>query len=98
MAAKDNYQLLVEKLDQFIRKYYVNQLIRGGLYSIGTILILFLAVSLMEHYFYFGTGARLFRFLAGIPGGLRHLGGAPAIGVLPIGQGDFARTGGPNYW
>ena len=58
MAAKDNYQLLVEKLDQFIRKYYVNQLIRGGLYSIGTILILFLAVSLMEHYFYFGPGAR----------------------------------------
>jgi len=30
---KDNYQLLITKLDQFIRKFYVNQLIRGGLYT-----------------------------------------------------------------
>lgn len=74
MAAKDNYQLLVEKLDQFIRKYYVNQLIRGGLYSIGTILILFLAVSLMEHYFYFGTGARKLLFFGFVLGSLAALG------------------------
>ena len=58
MAIKDNYQLLVEKLDQFIRKYYVNQLIRGVLYSTGLILILFLGVSLLENYFYFGSGVR----------------------------------------
>ena len=74
MAAKDNYQLLVEKLDQFIRKYYVNQLIRGGLYSIGTILVLFLAVSLLEHYFYFGTGARKVLFFGFLAGSLAALG------------------------
>lgn len=68
MAAKDNYQLLVEKLDHFIRKYYINQLIRGALYSIGAILLLFLAVSLAEHYFFFGTGTRklLFYSFSGI--------------------------------
>ena len=37
---QDNYQLLIEKLDQFIRKYYVNQLIRGSLYATGLILAL----------------------------------------------------------
>ena len=68
MATKDNYRLLIEKLDQFIRKYYVNQLIRGTLYSVGLILVLFLATSLLEYYFYFGTGVRkvLFFSFAGI--------------------------------
>ena len=62
----DNYQLLVEKLDQFIRKFYINQLIRGGLYSVGLILVLFLTVSVLEYFFYFHTGMRkvmVFSFL-----------------------------------
>ena len=50
---KDNYQLLIEKLDQFIRKYYVNQLVRGSLYTVATLLLLFLSFSLLEYYFYF---------------------------------------------
>ncbi len=62
MALKDNYQLLVEKLDQFIRKYYVNKLIRGALYSTGLILILFLGISLLENYFYFEPGVRKVMF------------------------------------
>ncbi|MEZ4984731.1 MAG: DUF4175 family protein [Saprospiraceae bacterium] len=62
MEARDNYGLLVEKLDQFIRKYYVNQLIRGGLYFIGAALLLFLAVSLAEYYFNFDTTGRKILF------------------------------------
>lgn len=62
MAIKDNYQLLVEKLDQFIRKYYINQLIRGSLYSIGLILLIFLGISLLEYYFYFDAGVRKIMF------------------------------------
>ncbi len=58
MAEQDNYQLLVQKLDQFIRKYYVNQLIRGGLYSLGTILLLFLVLSGLEHFFRFDSAVR----------------------------------------
>ncbi len=54
----DNYRLLVEKLDQFIRKYYINQLIRGSLYSIGLIVVLFLAMALLEYNFYFSTNVR----------------------------------------
>ena len=55
---RTNYQLLIEKLDQFIRKYYVNQIIRGVLYSVGAILALFLLANLLEHNFYFHKGTR----------------------------------------
>jgi hypothetical protein len=55
---KDNYSLLIEKLDGFIRKYYINQLLRGALYSVGAILGLFILLNVLEYYLYFGTGAR----------------------------------------
>lgn len=58
MSQLNNYELLIQKLDSFIRKFYVNQLIRGALYSVGVILLLFLAISLAEYYFYFGKGTR----------------------------------------
>jgi len=58
MARKDNYQLLIEKLDQFIRKYYINQLLRGLLYTIGLVLLLFLVVSTLEYFYYFNQTGR----------------------------------------
>ncbi len=58
MTNKDNYQLLIDKLDQFIRKYYINQLIRGSLYSLGLILLLFVGMNILEYYFYFPTAGR----------------------------------------
>jgi len=70
MATNNNYQLLIEKLDEFIRKFYVNQLIRGGLYSIALILALFLGLNFLEHEFYFHSGIRatLFWSFVGISG------------------------------
>jgi len=64
MATHDNYQLLINKLDQFIRKYYINKLIRGVLYSVGLILLLFLAMSLLEYYYYFNSGVRKAMFFS----------------------------------
>ncbi len=58
MTPKNNYQELIAKLDEFIRKYYVNSAIRGLLYSTGLILLLFLAVSLLESQFYFSGPTR----------------------------------------
>ena len=55
---KDNYQLLISKLDEFIRKYYVNQAIRGSLYSTGLILALFLGLNFAENYFYFSPSIK----------------------------------------
>ena len=64
MATHNNYQLLINKLDQFIRKFYINKLIRGTLYSIGLILFLFLMVSLLEYYYYFSTDVRKLMFFS----------------------------------
>lgn len=54
----NNYALLIERLDKFIRKYYLNQLIRGALYSIGLVIALFLIFNLLESQFYFSTIVR----------------------------------------
>jgi hypothetical protein len=64
MNRQDNYQLLIDKLDQFIRKYYLNQMLRGVLYSLGLILGLFLALSLLEYHYYFDTGTRKAMFFS----------------------------------
>ena len=53
-----SYQQLIQKLDEFIRKYYINQLIRGSLYTFGLVLAIFLAFNALEYYFYFSTGVR----------------------------------------
>jgi hypothetical protein len=60
--ATDNYSLLIEKLDVFIRKYYINQLLRGALYTVGALLGLFIALNVLEYYLYFNTGMRTFLF------------------------------------
>jgi len=61
-----NYDLLISKLDQFTRKFYLNQLIRGVLYFLGLAIALFLLVNLLEHYFYFDTTVRKILFYGGI--------------------------------
>ncbi|MEM7572848.1 MAG: DUF4175 family protein [Bacteroidota bacterium] len=58
MAPSNNYDLLIQKLDQFTRKYYLNQLIRGILYTVGLVLLIFLLVTLAESSFYFSKGMR----------------------------------------
>ena len=57
-----NYTLLIEKLDAFIRKFYINQLLRGALYTVGAVLGLFIVLNILEYYFYFGTGVRTAMF------------------------------------
>ena len=53
---------LIEKLDAFIRKYYKNQLIKGVLYTIGLLLVLFILMSVFEYFGYFGTTVRMLLF------------------------------------
>lgn len=64
---KDNYQLLIDNLDRFTRKYYVNQLIRGALYTIALVVLLFIVMNLLEYFYYFskaGRKALFYSFLA----------------------------------
>jgi len=54
----DNYQILINKLDSFIRKYYKNQIIRGLIYSITALLLFFITIALFEYFAWMGTAAR----------------------------------------
>lgn len=54
----NNYELLIQKLDEFIRKYYKNQLLRGAIYSFALLLLSYLSITLFEYFGNFGTAVR----------------------------------------
>ena len=58
MELNSNYKLLIQKLDQFIRKFYLNKLLKGSLYFVGLILATYLIISLTEYKLYFSTNIR----------------------------------------
>jgi len=60
---ESNYNLLIRKLDQFIRKYYKNLIIRGLIYSLTVILFFFLLIVLMEYMGRFNHITRLMLLL-----------------------------------
>jgi len=54
--------ILVKKLDEFIRKYYKNQLLKGLIYTTGLVLCFYLAVALLEYFAHFDTTVRTVLF------------------------------------
>ena len=55
---KDGKQKLISKLNAFIKKYYVNKLIKGIIYTLTLLLIFSITFSLIEHFNRFGIGVR----------------------------------------
>lgn len=55
----DNYHLLISKLDAFIRKYYANKLLRGGLVFLICLLAYILTISVSEYYLYLPSWLRI---------------------------------------
>ncbi len=53
-----NSNTLLEKIENFIKKYYQNQLIRGAILSISLLLIAFFTLSFFEYFGRFGTEVR----------------------------------------
>lgn len=77
----DNYSFLLNKLDDFIRKYYVNKLLKGVLYSTAIIVVFFLVIVLAENQFYFTPLVRKILFFSFIVTSLAAL---IALVVKPI--------------
>ena len=68
MENQSNYNILITRLDAFIRKYYLNQLIRGILFSSAILISAYLLFSLLEYRFYFSEAVRkvlFYSFLLG---------------------------------
>lgn len=76
MALRENYyDQLIFKIDQFTRKYYMNQVIRGSLYFVGLLTLVFLAYNFLESQFYFSKNIRAvlsFSYLALFVSGLGY--------------------------
>lgn len=62
MENSSAYGTLISKLDEFIRKYYKNQLIRGLLYTVAILLTGYLTISLLEYFAHFDTIGRTILF------------------------------------
>ncbi len=100
MLQTTTYRALVERLDQFIRKYYLNQVIRGGLYTLGLVGLCFLAVALLEGNFYFdrvGRKTLFFSFLAVSAAAASYWVLLPLARYFRLGERHLARAGREDY-
>lgn len=59
-----NYDLIIKKLESFIRKYYTNDLIKGSLFFLGIGLFYFLLIVGLEYLFWLPSKVRVVLFWA----------------------------------
>lgn len=57
-----NYQILINKLDAFIRKYYKNRLLKGTLYTLILLLLAFILFASLEYFAQFNKIGRSILF------------------------------------
>lgn len=58
----DQYNILLKKLDTFIRKFYKNQLIKGAIYCFALLLVFFMLVNFLEYFGHFNSNTRTIIF------------------------------------
>lgn len=56
--------VLIQKLDEFIRKYYKNQLIKGSIYFVAFVLVAFLLIALLEFFGRYNSTVRAIFFFS----------------------------------
>jgi hypothetical protein len=84
-----NYDILIRKLDEFIRKFYKNQLIRGALYAITALFAFFIIINILEYFAYFVSIVRAILFWSYIGGNVfiivKYI-GIPLFRLFKIGE------------
>ncbi len=60
--SENSYNQLIQNLDGFIRRFYLNQLVKGFLYLLGLTLSLFILITTLEYFLYFNTIIRKLLF------------------------------------
>ena len=63
---QNRFNSIITKLDTFVRRYYINRLIKGSLYFLGFGLAFILLIDLVEHLFRFGNTGRQVLFFSAI--------------------------------
>jgi len=62
ISSSGNYALLIQKIDEFIRKYYLNKIIRGSIFLTASFFAAYLLVTVAEYYGNFDSTIRLVLF------------------------------------
>ncbi|TVQ06442.1 MAG: hypothetical protein EA361_19710 [Bacteroidetes bacterium] len=84
-----NYNILLKKLDAYIRKFYLHKLIKGGFLFITGFLSLFFLVVVLEYFGYFNTATRGFLYYGFIAFNLFvfvYYVVKPVLGLVKIGK------------
>lgn len=55
----NKFQKVINQIELFIKKYYKNQMLKGGILFLGLLLLSYLAVTGLEYIGHFGSGVRL---------------------------------------
>ncbi|MHB8205750.1 DUF4175 family protein [Mucilaginibacter sp.] len=64
MNSTENYELLISKINTFIRKYYLNNLLRGGIFLGAGLFSAYVVITLSEYFGNFNTVFRTILFYA----------------------------------
>ena len=62
----DSFNILIEKLDQFIRKYYKNQIVKGLILSVTILILFYLIVFTAEYFGHFSVKFRTIIFFTAL--------------------------------
>jgi hypothetical protein len=60
------FDIIIDKLDGFVRRYYINRLIKGVLFFVGIAIALILLIDITEYVFRFGTIGRKIIFFGSV--------------------------------
>ncbi len=85
----NQYNELLNKLDAFTRKFYLNQILRGSIFSAVYVLALFLAVNLLEYYLFLSPAMRKVLFYGFVGSSLLFIGrfvGLPLLHYYKLGK------------
>ncbi|WP_316807477.1 DUF4175 family protein [Pedobacter agri] len=85
----NNYNDLLRKIDEFIRKFYLNKILRGAIYAAAILLALYLLVFLSLYYLNPTAGFKTFIFFAYLLLGLFLIGFLiikPLLSMLKLGK------------
>lgn len=85
----DAYSQLLVRLEQFIRRYYKNQLIKGALYSVAYLGTYYIAVTVLVYFGHFNEAIRTVLFfgtLAFLAYVLGRFVGLPIAGLMRLGK------------
>ncbi|MFA6945095.1 MAG: hypothetical protein WC220_04255 [Pedobacter sp.] len=69
-GSQDNYDYLINKIDGFIRKYYLNKVVKGSIFLASSFFAAYIAVTLAEYLGHFDPAIRSILFYTFIAGNL----------------------------